>query len=171
MNAARKGGNDAPPQAQNGPQAPPPAETAVRFDLSAPAQQAAAASDARDAFPSWMTATTAASAGQAGAPASTLSGSPVVAQGGSRWIADAAIPPRAQAATDNVPDPAIGFDDEAAARAWAIQSLGRENRLGLIEQIARMAERPEASQSAAPSRPAAAVPVAEAAEPRTLVRV
>lgn len=168
-NWARRTGGDQSRQAQNPPQASEPAGNRVRFDLSASVRQAAAGPAAAASA-----AEAEAAAGSAApvAPAAALLGNLASIKGAARQTAEA-VPAKAPAipATGAEPAPPIILDDEAAARAWAIQSLARENRLGLIEQIARVAERPQASASAAPSKPAAAVPVAEAAEPRTLARV
>ncbi|MDO5368822.1 hypothetical protein [Paracoccus sp. (in: a-proteobacteria)] len=180
-NAARRAADESSRQANPPPATPEPAESAVRFDLSGqevrqaeqaardrapvavpangtpapvtPAAKVAAASplpEARNA----VTSAKAASAYPAAPSASALSASPATM-----------VPAGVQLATSSsAPEAGVIPDDEAAARAWAIQSLSHENRLGLIDRIAGMADRPEAAEPAAP------VPGAEANEPRTLAR-
>lgn len=179
-NAARRDGDEAPPQANRPPATPEPAESAVRFDLSAQARQegGAASASAPVAVPASGTlapvapaATVAAAsalpeARNAASSAGTARVYPAAPSASAASVGSpAADPVKVQvAASVSAPEAGVILDDEALARAWAIRSLSRENRLGLIDRIARMAEPPEAAEAAA------ALPGTEASEPRTLAR-
>lgn len=64
------------------------------------------------------------------------------------------------------PEPATP-DDEALARAWAVSSIARENRLSIIDRIARMAEPPPETAKASEEGAGAA---SRPPEPKTLAR-
>ena len=182
-NQGRKNGVSAPeePAATSGQAAPPPqapsaaptgADSAVRFDFSAPPAQAAAA-------PATAVVKAAAPAAHvAAAPLSAAAGS-AAAQGGNS--AGAATPRTSGAGGQNgasaapapfseparLPEPADP-DDEARARAWAIRTIARENTLSMIGQIARVSERPEAGEAGTESGHGSHA--ARDSEPRTLAR-
>ena len=184
-NQGRKNGVSAPeePAATSGQAAPPPqalsaaptgADSAVRFDFSAPPAQAAAA-----AAPATAVVKAAAPAAHvAAAPLSAAAGS-AAAQGGNS--AGAATPRTSGAGGQNgasaapapfseparLPEPADP-DDEARARAWAIRTIARENTLSMIGQIARVSERPEAGKAGTESGHGSHA--ARDSEPRTLAR-
>lgn len=184
-NQGRKNGVSAPeePAATSGQAAPPPqapsaaptgADSAVRFDFSAPPAQAAAA-----AAPATAVVKAAAPAAHvAAAPLSAAAGS-AAAQGGNS--AGAATPrtsgaggqkgagaaPAPFSEPARLPEPADP-DDEARARAWAIRTIARENTLSMIGQIARVSERPEAGKAGTESGHGSHA--ARDSEPRTLAR-
>lgn len=184
-NQGRKNGVSAPeePAATSGQAAPPPqapsaaptgADSAVRFDFSAPPAQAAAA-----AAPATAVVKAAAPAAHvAAAPLSAAAGS-AAAQGGNS--AGAATPrtsgaggqkgagaaPAPFSEPARLPEPA-DLDDEARARAWAIRTIARENTLSMIGQIARVSERPEAGKAGTESGHGSHA--ARDSEPRTLAR-
>ena len=184
-NQGRKNGVSAPeePAATSGQAAPPPqapsaaptgADSAVRFDFSAPPAQAAAA-----AAPATAVVKAAAPAAHvAAAPLSAAAGS-AAAQGGNS--AGAATPRTSGAGGQKgasaapvpfseparLPEPADP-DDEARARAWAIRTIARENTLSMIGQIARVSERPEAGKAGTESGHGSHA--ARDSEPRTLAR-
>ena len=186
-NQGRKNGVSAPeePAATSGQAAPPPqapsaaptgADSAVRFDFSAPPAQAAAAAAAAPATAVVKAAAPAAHV--AAAPLSAAAGS-AAAQGGNS--AGAATPrtsgaggqkgagaaPAPFSEPARLPEPADP-DDEARARAWAIRTIARENTLSMIGQIARVSERPEAGKAGAESGHGSRA--ARDSEPRTLAR-
>lgn len=186
-NQGRKNGVSAPeePAATSGQAAPPPqapcaaptgADSAVRFDFSAPPAQAAAAAAAAPATAVVKAAAPAAHV--AAAPLSAAAGS-AAAQGGNS--AGAATPRTSGAGGQNgasaapapfseparLPEPADP-DDEARARAWAIRTIARENTLSMIGQIARVSERPEAGKAGTESGHGSHA--ARDSEPRTLAR-
>lgn len=186
-NQGRKNGVSAPeePAATSGQAAPPPqapsaaptgADSAVRFDFSAPPAQAAAAAAAAPATAVVKAAAPAAHV--AAAPLSAAAGS-AAAQGGNS--AGAATPrasgtggqkgagaaPVPFSEPARLPEPA-DLDDEARARAWAIRTIARENTLSMIGQIARVSERPEAGKAGTESGHGSHA--ARDSEPRTLAR-
>ena len=186
-NQGRKNGVSAPeePAATSGQAAPPPqapsaaptgADSAVRFDFSAPPAQAATAAAAAPATAVVKAAAPAAHV--AAAPLSAAAGS-AAAQGGNS--AGAATPRTSGAGGQNgasaapapfseparLPEPADP-DDEARARAWAIRTIARENTLSMIGQIARVSERPEAGKAGTESGHGSHA--ARDSEPRTLAR-
>ena len=186
-NQGRKNGVSAPeePAATSGQAAPPPqapsaaptgADSAVRFDFSAPPAQAAAATAGAPATAVVKAAAPAAHV--AAAPLSAAAGS-AAAQGGNS--AGAATPRTSGAGGQNgasaapapfseparLPEPADP-DDEARARAWAIRTIARENTLSMIGQIARVSERPEAGKAGTESGHGSHA--ARDSEPRTLAR-
>lgn len=177
----------ASPPAQAAPLPQPPAaapdsnNSAVRFDFAvAPAQAGPAApasgetapapatplagSAAAPALPPVLAVSTPAAAGSlpAGTAASAAAANAGTAGAGQRDVPAVALP-----GSMRLPRP-VARDDEAMARAWALRSLARENTLGMIERIARMAEPPRAARAVAendnPGRPA------PPAEPKTLAR-
>ena len=188
-NQGRKNGVSAPeePAATSGQAAPPPqapsaaptgADSAVRFDFSAPPAQAAAAAAAAPATAVVKAAAPAAHVAAA-APLSAAAGS-AAAQGGNS--AGAATPrtsgaggqkgagaaaPAPLSEPARLPEPADP-DDEARARAWAIRTIARENTLSMIGQIARVSERPEAGKAGTESGHGSHA--ARDSEPRTLAR-
>ena len=186
-NQGRKNGVSAPeePAATSGQAAPPPqapsaaptgADSAVRFDFSAPPAQAAAAAAAAPATAVVKAAAPAAHV--AAAPLSAAAGS-AAAQGGNS--AGAATPRTSgaggQKGAGAVPAPfseparlpeLADLDDEARARAWAIRTIARENTLSMIGQIARVSERPEAGKAGTESGHGSHA--ARDSEPRTLAR-
>lgn len=150
-----RGSGTKPPAPGTAP--PPPAAAAgeapaVRFDLADPAARAASPAAADDG----------------GAQAAGANRAPdVLSPGRLAGMRDRAITQtdlqgstRARADLTPADDP----DAEARARAWAIQSLARENTLGLIDRMARRAVPPP--QAGSPGGPAAARQPAD--PPRTL---
>ena len=185
-NQGRKNGVSAPeePAATSGQAAPPPqapsaaptgADSAVRFDFSAPPAQAAAAAApatavVKAASPAAHVAAAAplsAAAGSAAAQGGNSAGAatPRTSGAGGQKGAGAAPAPFSEPA--RLPEPA-DLDDEARARAWAIRTIARENTLSMIGQIARVSERPEAGKAGTESGHGSHA--ARDSEPRTLAR-
>ena len=142
---------------------PPTGDSAVRFDFSDPSASTIAgeqpvSTSTPAAQPQVVTPVPVAAAvpAQVTASASPRPMSEATAAGGAGTNAAAAE----QTATTVIRDQPL-VDDEARARAWALQSLARENMLGMV---ARMAERPDPAE-VEPAEPAYDQ---QKAEPKTL---
>jgi len=150
-NAERKAGSEP----ATSPPAPAAGGNAVRFDFSDPATHTGAPT---------ATPATGYAAPANPAPASIGASTPIrtIAQAEPRKAMDGTL-------TGPMADP----DEEARARAWAIQSITRENTLGMIDRIVRMAAQPEAPKG---TEAITGDPVADSrfdrasAEPRTPAR-